>query len=364
MMAAREFLSTFAALPAADQRTWAGGALLVLVVMALLLLLESRVFRPSGRAISWAKLRLLSLGMAPVTFAAVVMPARAVSGMEGLAVFYLCLFTIGPLLWFGSHLGLARRLRPALSGGEAAMLATSALAILAIPATVAMLAQGPWREAQRSLAGRPTPGAVPLAHRATPVLRRSLPGAGVLFTQSLLAPPGVAIERIERRFNGPWFDTGGLTQTLFCRHGEDLHLMWSAQEPAPQLRLHWKDGAGSARTGEHRAAGAPRPAEGDRGFAVGWRADGVDPEAPIPRSRAYFVLARPDGSEARLTPEPPRAGQEAHAGCLMAGDVQPGWRNIGRPRRLGIVFQPISPAPPAHAVIAFEAAAAESVAPR
>ncbi|MFN0164417.1 MAG: hypothetical protein ACKVQQ_24540 [Burkholderiales bacterium] len=333
---------TLAALPAAEQRTYAAGALVVMVLMALVLLLESQYFRRTRRVGSWAVLRLVSLVMAPLTFAVIVMPARAVSGMEALAVFYLCLLTAGPFLWFGSHLLCAKRLRPALSEIEAVLLAFSALAIIAMPVIAFQYAEEPLKEAARGLSGRPTPGAAAPAHRATPVLRRSLPGAGVVFTQSLIAPPGVSLERVERRRNGPWYDATGVTNNDFCRHGQDLHLMWSAQEAAPELRLHWRNAAGQLQTGEHLARGTPLPEGGDRRFAIAVRPDGIDPEAPVPRSRVFFTLTRADGTQTSLLPKETRDGKSEGNGCLMPGDVQVPWSNFGSLKSVNISFQPQS----------------------
>lgn len=333
---------TLAAMPVSEQRTYAVGALVVLALMALVLLLESQYFRRTRRVGSWAVLRLVSLVMAPLTFAAVVMPARAVSGMEGLAVFYACLLTVGPLLWFGSHLMCAKRLRPAVTEVEAVVLACTALTIVALPVVGFRYAEESVKEAARGLSGRPTPGAAAPDHRATPVLRRSLPGAGVVFTQSLIAPPGVILERIERRRNGPWYDAMGITNNDFCRRGQDLHLMWSAQEAAPELRLHWRNAAGQLQAAEHLARGSPLPAGGDRPFAIAVRSDGIDPEAPIPRSRVFFVLNRADGTQATLLPKDTRDGRSDANGCVMPGDVQFPWGDVGRLASVHISFQPQS----------------------
>ncbi|MBL8379317.1 MAG: hypothetical protein JNM79_15720 [Burkholderiales bacterium] len=338
----QQIRETLAALPAAEQRTYTVGALVVVALMALVLLLESQYFRRTRRVGSWAVLRLVSLVMAPLTFAAIVMPARAVSGMEGLAVFYACLLTVGPLLWFGSHLLCAKRLRPAVSEVEAVVLACIALAIVALPVIGFRFAEESIREAARGLSGRPTPGASAPAHRATPVVRRSLPGAGVVFTQSLIAPPGVILERVERRHNGPWYDAMGVTNNDFCRHGQDLHLMWSAEEAAPELRLHWRNAAGQPQAGEHLARGVPLPEGGDRPFAIAARPDGIDPEAPIPRSRVFFNLTRADGTQTSLLPKDTRDGRSDANGCLMPGDVQFPWSNVGSLASVNISFRPQS----------------------
>lgn len=112
------YIDTVLALPASEQQTWASATALVLAAVLLVLGLEWRHFRRLHKAGSWLALRMVSLLAAPLVVLAVLGPARAVSGMEGLAVFYGLLFTVAPLLWFGSHLGVGRRLTPAPSTGR------------------------------------------------------------------------------------------------------------------------------------------------------------------------------------------------------------------------------------------------------
>lgn len=52
----------------------------------------------------------------------------------------------------------------------------------------------------------------------------------------------------------------------YCTHGNDVHLMGSAKEPPPYLRLHWAESNGAAARPE---------------FTIGFRPEGVDPIEPI-----------------------------------------------------------------------------------
>ena len=98
-----ELLDNLARLPPGSHGPWLRGAAGVAAVVALLLWLERWYFARSGRAGSWAVVRLVSLVAAPVALGLLFGPARAVSGMEALAVFYISLLTVTPAVWFGAH---------------------------------------------------------------------------------------------------------------------------------------------------------------------------------------------------------------------------------------------------------------------
>ena len=86
------------------------------VAIGLLLRRERRRFAAQGKARSWARVRLASAAILAITAASVVLPARQVSGMEALAVFYGLLFTLAPLLWFGLHWLAGRSVTIPVSG--------------------------------------------------------------------------------------------------------------------------------------------------------------------------------------------------------------------------------------------------------
>lgn len=334
-----QMVDTLAALPAGEQRQWLLSALCVAALMALVLLAERRYFKTSRRTGSWLAFRLASVLLAPLTIAAVLVPALSVSGMEGLAVFYAALFIAVPLLWFGGHLLVGRALRPALTTSECMTLCIVGIGILAIPATAFMYAQFPLEEAARSLANQRQkgPDSTPLAHAASPLRRFAMPGAGVVFAQSLTAPPGVRLERVDVRRNGPWYDTKGTTQEVFCSQGDDLHLMWSAGEAAPQLRLHWVQASGQRVKGEFFADPGEAPADTPE-FSIAFRPDGFDPVSPIPRARAYLDLLERDGTIYTQLLNPLQAGETLQNNCLMPGYKRVRWPDEGVVQKVYVTF--------------------------
>ncbi|TDU32449.1 hypothetical protein DFR24_1846 [Panacagrimonas perspica] len=98
---------------------------LCLVALVFLLRWERAYFLQRGKHGSWLPVRLATVPIALVTAAAVIIPARGTSGMEGLAVFYILLFTLGPVFWFGAHWIVGKLVKPALGFGESAQIAGS-----------------------------------------------------------------------------------------------------------------------------------------------------------------------------------------------------------------------------------------------
>jgi hypothetical protein len=98
---------------------------------------EHRHFAARGLVASWRQVRLGSVLVLPLTMATVVIPARSVSGMEGLAVFYMLLLSVAPVVWFGLHWAFGRLARPPLAFADSVLIAASPLVYAA---TVAALA--------------------------------------------------------------------------------------------------------------------------------------------------------------------------------------------------------------------------------
>jgi hypothetical protein len=230
-------------------------------------------------------------------------------------------------------------LRPALTGSECMALSIVGIGILAIPATAFMYAQFPLEQAARSLAAQrqKAPDSTPLAHAVGPLRRFAMPGVGVVFAQSLIAPRGVRLERVDVRRYGPWYDTKGTTQELFCSQADDLHLMWSAGEPAPQLRLHWVQPSGLRVKGEFFADLGTAPAD-TPGFSIAFRPDGFDPVAPIPRARAYLDLLQRDGTIYTQLLNPLQPGETLQNNCLMQGYKRVRWPDEGVVQKVHVTF--------------------------
>lgn len=322
-------------MPADEQSGWARGAFVVLALVALTLWLEFRYFRHRQRAGAWLALRLVSLLAAPLALAAVVLPARAVSGMEGLAVFYGSLLTLAPLIWFGAHVGAGRLL--ALGRGEGLALSLSGLLLFGLPGAAVFLASDPLEAAARHREDNPPGPGEPLAHAVGPVQRFHLPEVGMVFAQSLIAPPGLRLDRLDERVGELWQDSAGISQSRFCRQGADLHLLWSSHEPAPWLRLHWADADGRRHVAPHR----PLPQNGPAtDFTVAFRDDGFDVAAPVPRYRAHFALARgTSGGWNHIALLNATQPGEDPRGCLMPGYQRLRWQTEGPVQAVMLVFQ-------------------------
>ncbi|MBX3654492.1 MAG: hypothetical protein KF686_09935 [Ramlibacter sp.] len=338
----QQMLDTLAALPPAEQRSWWLAGLGVLVAMGLAFALEALFFRRSRRVGSWGAVRAVSLLSAPLAVLAVVGPARSVSGMEALAVFYLCLFTVGPLIWFGSHWLVGRSARPALTGSECTGLALSGMAIFALPGVAFFMAESPLREAARSVDERhlPSSGAGPIVYAAQPLQRFVLPVAGRVYVQSLVAPPGIRLQAVEQRRGGVWPVESASFQPDFCVEGDNVHLMWSAREPAPYLRLRWLEPNGRQAQGEFTPDLAEQAAgPQDTMFSVAVRPEGVDPVVPIPRQRAWLQLARPDGSGHTVLLAQWETGEDRRSTCISRGYRRPRWQTEGAIQALNVQFR-------------------------
>ncbi len=332
-------LKSIANRPLFEQWAWGALGVAVLAAAGLILFLERRHFAARDKGGSWRALRLLALFiLLPVTAGIVVIPSMAISGPEALAYFYLALLVLGPLVWFAGHVLCGRLLRPAFSKGESLFMAASGLFILLLPFGAATLAQGPIFHASRGLTQSAFEAAptTALPHAVGPAQRFNLPTVGLIHTQSLIAPAGVELERIDRKVAGNWSDTATSTRDVFCRDGQNLHLMWSAREPTPVLRLYWRQN-GQRLQADFSPTTATDPAE-PREFKVSFRPDGIDPPVPIPRSRAsiaYFV--GPDrlffNSLNSLQP-----GETFVNDCIMPGYQRVAWEKEGPPQAIALMF--------------------------
>lgn len=330
---------TIIALTLQDRWLWGAVLIAVLAAMGLVLKREHHYFRGRNKAISWIALRLMSLLLLALALAVLILPAQAISGPEALAYFYLALFSLVPLVWFGGHVLCGRLLRPSFSRDESLALSASGLLILAIPAIALSYAHRPLSLAVQGLpevAFEKAP-AMPLPYVAEPPRRFKLDGVGIIVTQSLMAPPNISLERIELKTGGGWYDTKGLSMQLFCRDGQNIHLMWSAREQAPGLRLYW-------RVNGRRVHADFLPDAITFGnvpvqdFVVDFRKDGIDPPVPIPRNRAsvaYFVSPEKLYFD-QLNPLQP--GETPDNDCIMRDYKRVAWEREGPLQGLALMF--------------------------
>jgi len=316
-----QLIGALPALPADTRRDWVIVAAVVVAVILLVLWVEYRVMRSQGKAGSWAVVRVVSLFAGPLAVLAVLLPARSVSGMEGLAVFYALLFTVAPLIWLGTHVGVGRFVSPALTTGEGVALSLSGLLAMAMAGMALFSAIEPLEKAARHLQDNPrNPGPPPtLAHAVGAVQRFELPRAGNVWAQTLKAPDGLRVTRVDERVGELWDDMTGRSQSRYCVHGADLHLLWSAREGTPHLRLHWTDADGHKGMAEHRpdVTGAA-----STDFTTTFRPDGFTFPVPVPRPRVHFALHRNAAGE----PNYIALGNAVQEGERQNGCVMPGYR--------------------------------------
>lgn len=264
---------------------WSVLALAALLLIGLALRAERRRFAARGKAGAWLWVRLASLPIGLLAAAAVILPTRAVSGPEALAAFYLLMFSLGPVVYFGLHWLAGRMATPALSAGESASIGGSGLLVVILPSLLASMAS-PWvhhlglgaQQTQRSLAAE-----TPLAHRILERRRFILPDIGEVLTEHWQAPSGVKVERIERELSGQYLQTGDSTGSILCRDGEDFHVFRLAAGPAPRWRMYWRDAADSL----HRSDWTSAPAEATTqalALTPVWTQDGFAFPVRIPRN--------------------------------------------------------------------------------
>lgn len=331
---------TIAVMPTFARWAWAGALLACLVTMGLIQFLERRHFARLGKAGSWASLRLLLLIIIPLTAGVLIVPAQAISGPEALAYFYGTLLTVAPLTWFGLHVLCGRCLRPALSKGESLFLAASALFTLFVPVIGLSLAQGPIFMASRSIEAGSYRNAprTPLAHVAEAPRRFALPGGNAVFTQSLMAAPGIRLDRVDHKLGDLWSGQKDSLPQFLCRHGEDLHLMWPAGEPTPQLRIFWRNAAGQLVQADYSPAADALAAAPAEAFSIGFREDGIDPPAPIPRPRVSLGYLRPDGRFHFRWLDMLQPGESFNDDCLMRGYRRVDWQREGAIQKVALYF--------------------------
>ena len=335
----------FAGRSEVDLLLWGAVFLAILAGIAWVLRYEKRRFQSLGKGRSWVWMRLLSLPFVLLTALAIVVPARIVSGPEALAVFYIGLFTVGPLSWFGLHWLAGAMVSPRLTRAESNGVAITGLAIVLVPLLVITRLQGPVFTASQQVNERMMARAerVPLGHAAQPLQRFRLGDAGEIFTQSLKAPAGLRVERVDAAFGDDWFDTRNSMHPFFCRQGDDLHLVWTTGARPPALRIYWHDESGGRRQAEFRpdtSQAGSRPAQA---FQIGWRFDGIDLSAPLSRYSIQLAWPPQAGRLYYRTLDTLQPGENSDENCIMPGYRRVAWRDEGPIAGVILRFHPPAP---------------------
>jgi hypothetical protein len=325
---------------------WGIVLLLIGVGIVWLLRTEKRQYDARGKGRGWVWMRLLALPMLALTAATIVLPARSISGPEALAYFYLALFTLGPLVWFGLHRLAGALQSPRFTRGESFGLALSGLAILIVPPLLLGMAQGPIYTVSHRLqeSGFDRAAQAPLALTALPVQRFRLGTAGEIYTQSLQAPPGVHIERIDTRSGDRWSNTATQTHAYLCRQGEDLHLAWPVGSQLAPLRIHWHTADGTLQQAEYRVDESQLAKLPTQDFAVNWRADGIDLPVPLMRDVVQLGWENASGTLHYRSLGMLQPGENFVDDCVMRGYRRVAWQQEGPVSGVILRFHPTPPA--------------------
>jgi len=338
----------FDAMTWVDLALWTAVFAVILVGIVLFLRAEKRQYDRRGKGRGWIWMRLLALPMLAATAAAIVVPARSIAGPEALAAFYIALFTLGPLVWFGLHLLAGALQSPRFTRGESAGLAVSGLAILIVPPLIVGMAQGSIFMVSNQMKARGFEQAeqAPLPHTLLPVQRFRLNDAGELYTQTLRAPAGLHVERVSALIGDHWSDTATMTHAYLCRQGDDLHLAWPVGSTLVPLRIHWRDNRNTRYQAEYRVDAASLAALPAQAFSVTWRDDGVD--LPVPLARELVQLGWRNATDTlhyrslhMLQP-----GETFKNDCVMAGYRRVAWQQEGPIAGVILRFNPPPPTPP------------------
>lgn len=329
-----------------DMTLWSMVLLAILAGIVWLLRTEKRQFDRRGKGRGWVWMRLLALPMLAVTAAVILVPARSISGMEALAFFYISLFTLGPLTWFGLHWLVGAMQSPRFTRGESFALAVTGLAILIAPPILVGMAQGPIFMASHRLKenGFTNAETAPLAHAAMPVLHFRLGEAGEIYTQTLQAPPGLHIERIDSKMGNIWSNTATMTHDYLCREGEDLHLAWPVGSRLAALRIHWRDSHGNAYQAEYHVDSANLVGLQAQNFAVRWRDDGFDLPVPLMRDVVQLGWANGPDKISYRTMDQLQSGESFENDCVVAGYLRAAWQQEGPVAAVKLRFHPVPPA--------------------
>ncbi len=331
-----------------DIGLWGIAFLAILAAIVLMLRSEKRQFSAKGKGSSWLWLRLWTLPILILTVVAVLPATRLVSGMEALFYFYVALFTLAPIVWFGSHWVIGSMLKPNLTKSESTSMALMGLLILiGTPIVIGML-QGPLFLVSHRLNERILASVdhAPLPLDPQPSRHFRLGDAGDIYTQTFRAPAGIHIERIEALLGSGWNDTKTMWHAYFCRQGEDLHMAWSNGMPPP-LKLFWHDANGERRQSELRLDPAVSKALPVIDFVVGWRNDGIDLPVPIHRDNIQLGWRNEGGIYYRPL-NPLQKGESFENDCVMKGYNRAEWRTEGPIAAMTLRFQSLGQAETLH----------------
>ncbi|MDZ4097141.1 MAG: hypothetical protein U1E13_00430 [Methylophilaceae bacterium] len=332
---------------------WAGVFLAILLGLFLWLRMERRSFSKQDKTGSWLWLRIWYLPILIITGFAVVLPSYAVSGMEALGYFYIALFTLGPLVWFGLHILVGKCLTPAFTRSESLALAMSGLGFIIAPALIISALQMPIFKLIHQLNEHSVTLAKvgPLPHVIGQQQRYQLGDKGTLNALSLSAPPSIVVTRIEAMIGGEWHNTQNSMHPYYCKQNQDIHLAWTDDAPPPRLRFYWSEANGERNQAEFLTDTQQLAAEEAIPFEVRWRDDGIDLPAPINRNIVQLGWRNSNGEIHYRTTSFLQRGETFENDCVMPGYQRVEWQTEGPITALSLAFHRRAPAEPLHCEI-------------
>ena len=291
-----DFLHSLQNAPPAYQIVYAAIGLIALTVIAVMAGMEGRHFRGLKLGSAWLKLRIASLLILAAAIAAILgtISAVGISGMEALAVAYLALITVGPLVYFGLHWLLGRML--GLSRGQSAWIGFSGLLMLGIIPAIGQTLM-PYAQDLKQFLDERADNAIPVApspYKQHDARRFRLPNGAEVWAIHYQAPASLTLLRIDMETSyGRAKDVGAHSSSSLCHQGTDVHLFWPVDRPLPVLQLFWKDAGGTAFQSTWKAVAAGGSAVD---FAIRWAEAALQLPVPLPRDGLSLIWERPDRS--------------------------------------------------------------------
>ncbi|MBK8134169.1 MAG: hypothetical protein IPN63_07190 [Gammaproteobacteria bacterium] len=307
-------------MPPTIRTIWSVFALLMVIAVLIAVLYERRRYAARNKAGAWLFVRLATLPITAAGAAAVVVPARAVGGLEALAAFYLLAVTAGPLVYFGLHwfagflAGLARK--------DALAIGLTGLLMVLMPVLLASQAQRWVFELARAIDGTGTaigsnlaPGKkrAPL-HQVVEQQRFTLPEIGEVWTERGHAPAGVRVERVELEVRGQYVEVSSASSNYLCKSGEDVHVFWHGAVAPAHWRVHWRD------ANDQRAYSdwtMTPPAAAAVAFTPEWLPDGFALPVRVPSSMITYAWMRENGREDSRGALDQRPGVSTSSVCVQ-----------------------------------------------
>lgn len=299
---------------------WGVFAAVMLTAVIMAVLMERRRYRARNQSGAWLIVRLSTLPAFALAVAAAVMPAHAVSGPEALAAFFLLLFSITPLVYFGLHWFAGYM--AGLSRSDSFLMGFTGLLILLVPAVLASLFH-PWAFILAQAVDKPDPAQsfsashstlLPLPHQITHQQRFMLPEIGEIWTEHWIAPVGVHVERIELEVHGNFAEVSHSESNYLCQDGDDIHVFWHGAVPPAKWRMYWRDGNNQRAYSDWLMT---PPAAEAVAFTPEWRPDGFTLPVPVPASMINYVWMTEDNRLASQRAFENTSENAAHSVCLQ-----------------------------------------------